>query len=46
MTDYLDLVGLTCLCLFAFAIWPPAVLLAFGASCLVASFGLSRRGRS
>jgi hypothetical protein len=41
-TTYLDLVGVTCLCLFAYAIWPPALLLAAGAAALVASWSLTR----
>lgn len=41
-TTYLDLVGVTCLCLFAYAIWPPAVLLAAGIAAIVLSWALSR----
>lgn len=41
-TTYLDLMGVTCLCLFAYSVWPPAVLLAAGAAALVVSWGLSR----
>ena len=41
-TTYLDLMGVSCLSLFAYAIWPPAVLLAVGAAALLVSWGLSR----
>ncbi len=33
-----DLLGVCCLSLFAFAIWPPACLLVFGAAGLLASW--------
>lgn len=41
-TTYLDLVGVTFLCLFAYSVWPPAVLAAVGVSALVISWSLSR----
>jgi nitrate reductase NapE component len=41
-TDYLDILGATCLILFAFAIWPPLALAAVGAFALVASWRASQ----
>lgn len=41
-TTYLDIMGVTLLCLFAYAIWPPAVLLAAGVCALLISWALSR----
>lgn len=41
MTTYLDLLGVCCLALFAFAIWPPACLLVMGAAALLFSWRAS-----
>jgi hypothetical protein len=38
VTTYLDLLGVACLALFAFAIWPPACLLVVGAAALLMSW--------
>lgn len=37
-TDVLDLAGIICLALFAFAVWPPAALLVIGAAALLVSW--------
>lgn len=37
MTTYLDLLGVCCLALFAFAVWPAAALLVFGVAALLIS---------
>lgn len=37
MTTYLDLLGVCCLALFAFAIWPAASLLVVGTAALLIS---------
>jgi hypothetical protein len=37
-TTLLDLLGIGCLALFAFAIWPPACLLALGVAALLMSW--------
>lgn len=36
-TDALDLLGIICLALFAYAIWPPAALLVIGFAALATS---------
>jgi len=41
-TTYLDLMGITCLALFAYSIWPPAVLLAVGVAALLISWAATR----
>jgi len=41
-TDALDLLGVSCLALLAFAIWPPASLGVLGATALLASWRASR----
>lgn len=41
-TTYLDLMGVSCLALFAYAIWPPAVLFAVGVAALLISRSLVR----
>lgn len=41
MTDALDLAGVACLALFAFAIWPPACLLVMGVAALAISWNRS-----
>jgi hypothetical protein len=38
VTTYLDLLGVACLALFAFAIWPPACLLVMGVAALLMSW--------
>ena len=38
LTDVLDLLGVCCLSLFAFAVWPPACLLVVGAAALLVSW--------
>ena len=38
MTTWLDLLGVSCLALFAFAIWPPACLLVVGVAALFISW--------
>ena len=38
MTTYLDLLGVCCLALFAFSVWPPACLLVMGVAALVMSY--------
>lgn len=42
MTDYLDILGVFLLALFAFAIWPPASLLVMGVAALLISWRASR----
>lgn len=42
LTTAADVIGVACLTLFAFSIWPPAALLVFGLACLTASWGASR----
>ena len=42
MTTYLDLLGVCCLALFAFAIWPPACLLVMGIASLLMSRSATR----
>lgn len=42
MTTYLDLFGVCCLALFAFAVWPPACLLIVGVAALLMSWVASR----
>lgn len=42
MTTYLDLLGVMCLALFAFSVWPPACLLVMGVAALLISWGASR----
>lgn len=37
-TDALDLLGVCCIALFAFAIWPPACLLVMGVAALLMSW--------
>lgn len=36
-TDILDIAGLSLITLFAFAVWPPLALLAFGTGLILAS---------
>jgi hypothetical protein len=38
MTTYLDILGVCCLSLFAFAVYPPACLLVIGAAALLMSW--------
>jgi hypothetical protein len=38
VTDILDLFGIVCLVLFAFAIWPPAALAVLGLAALLMSW--------
>lgn len=38
VTDVLDLVGVSCLALFAFAVWPPACLAVVGVAALLISW--------
>ena len=38
MTDLLDLLGVTCLAVFAFFVYPPAALLVVGAAALLISW--------
>lgn len=40
-TTVLDLIGISCLCLFAFAIWPPLPLLVLGVAALTISWRAS-----
>lgn len=42
MTTYLDLLGVVCLALMAFAIWPPLCLGVIGVSALAMSWVASR----
>lgn len=42
-TTYLDVMGVTLLCLLAYAIWPPAVLGAAGVACLLISWALTQQ---
>lgn len=42
MTTYLDLLGVVSLALFAFAMWPPAILLVIGVAALIVSWSLQR----
>jgi hypothetical protein len=37
-TDVLDLLGVACVALFAFAVWPPAALLVVGVAALLISW--------
>ncbi|MGH8430473.1 MAG: hypothetical protein ACREUF_08730 [Solimonas sp.] len=37
-SDVLDLLGVCCLAVFAYAIWPAAALLVFGAAALLMSW--------
>lgn len=41
-TDVLDLLGVCCVALFAYAIWPAACLLVMGAAALLMSWRASR----
>lgn len=45
MTDVLDLLGVACVALFAFALWPPLCLLVMGLATLLMSRELERRRR-
>lgn len=38
LTDLLDLLGVSCLALFAFAVWPPACLLVVGVAAVLMSW--------
>ena len=38
MTTYLDLLGVFCVALFAFSIWPPACLFVMGVAALFMSW--------
>lgn len=37
-TDFLDLLGVACLALFAYAVWPPACVLVVGVAALAMSW--------
>lgn len=41
-TTLLEVAGVACLALFAFAIWPPACLLVMGAALFLASWSVHR----
>jgi hypothetical protein len=41
VTTYLDLLGVCCLALFAFAVWPPACLLPIAAAAFLISWSRS-----
>lgn len=41
MTTALDLLGVACLAVFAFAVWPPACLLVIGVAALLMSWRAS-----
>lgn len=45
MTDYLDILGVFLLALFAFAVWPPACLLVMGVAALLISWSTTRRSQ-
>ena len=38
LSDLLDVLGVSCLAVFAFAVWPPACLLVVGVAALVAAW--------
>ena len=40
-SDWLDLLGVCCLALFAFAVWPPACLLVVGGAALAMGWAKS-----
>lgn len=42
MTNFLDLLGVACVAVFAYMIFPPAALLVVGAAALVASWRSSK----
>jgi len=42
MATYLDILGVACLAVFAFAIWPPASLLVVGVAALLVSWRASQ----
>lgn len=44
MTTVLDLLGVACLALLAFFIWPPAALGVVGVAALASSYAIERRG--
>jgi hypothetical protein len=46
VTTYLDILGVFCLALFAFSIWPPACLLVMGVAALAISWVATRSGRA
>lgn len=41
LSDWLDLLGVGCLALFAYAIWPPACLFVVGAAALAMGWARS-----
>lgn len=45
MTTYLDILGVFCLSVFAFSIWPPACLLVMGVAALAMSYVATRSRR-
>lgn len=42
MTTVLDILGIACVAMFAFLVWPPAGLLVLGIAALTASWRASR----
>jgi hypothetical protein len=48
LTTFLDLLGVACLAVLAFFVWPPAALGVVGVAALASSYALTRRngGRS
>jgi hypothetical protein len=42
MGTYLDILGVVCLAVFAFAVWPPAALLVVGVAALLVSWRASQ----
>ena len=45
ITDVLDVLGLICVPVFAFFIWPPLTIIAAGGVLILVSFMLTKRGR-
>ncbi len=43
LSDFLDLLGVLCLAVLAFLVWPPAALGVVGVSALVASWAMERK---
>ena len=45
MTTVLDILGVVCIAVFAWFVWPPLVLLVVAAGALVASWSATRAGK-
>lgn len=43
LSDFLDLLGVACLAVLAFLVWPPAALGVVGVAALLASWSMERK---